>query len=155
MFRDVKTSVNFQVELIPSWWNNQRSLHLCLISHEVSSNWRITGLNVMTLNHRGSVAQWIARWTSSSPLKKWFKGCGFESHQSHRLLSLAAALWSIDGGLTLQCEDATSVCVYIKNCPCQKLFVLPIDAQLSFTFAKQMTVQLIDKNWTAHQSLNY
>src|SRR4029434_9450070 len=36
----------------------------------------------------GSVAQWIAHWTSSEQWKKPFKGCGFESHQNRVLLRM-------------------------------------------------------------------
>ena len=37
----------------------------------------------VVLGHTGSVAH----WTSSQTREKWFKGCGFESHQSRLLKS--------------------------------------------------------------------
>ena len=49
-------------------------------------------LALYALPARGSVAQWIAHWTSSKQWEKPFKGCGFESHQNRKLFRTPVAV---------------------------------------------------------------
>src|SRR4029434_2668473 len=59
------------------------------MSTRIREKIRLSGCSrVYKVAEMGSVAQWIAHWTSSEQWKKPFKGCGFESHQTRVLLRM-------------------------------------------------------------------
>src|SRR4029434_500789 len=63
------------------------------MSTRIREKIRLSGCSrVYKVAEMGSVAQWIAHWTSSEQWKKPFKGCGLESHQHREFLRMMYSL---------------------------------------------------------------